>query len=56
MPDGLWVAFVLLMVFLLGMMAGFTLSMSLPRLPLLPDSYQHRLDALEQRVRTLEQR
>ena len=62
MPDWLWVTFLGALLFLAGMVAGMALCVSsstpVPALTTLPRpvSYQDQLDALDARVRTLEQR
>ena len=56
MPDAVWVGFVCLMLFLLGV--GFGLAWRLPPLAPLPErpGLQQQLNALEQRVKALEEK
>lgn len=56
MPDGLWVGFVLLMVFMCGICAGIIWCGSQSTEDVRRLSLQHQLDALDTRLKTLESR
>ena len=56
MPDGLWAGFVLLWAFMLGAICGHLLCMWTSFADVRPPSYQQQLDAVEKRLRVLEQR